>query len=319
MTPLIRISVAEPDILPAEELLMAKRKSPQPNPPLAPPAPSESWSKRNSHWVSVFVAASVPAIMIMLFIYGQAGNYVDLHVDRRIDLKISNLIDRVGDVDSRLARVETTLDHLTKLVEPLIIDVMRKSAALTQPDFDGKLDEIRGVLHLASGANIRAPEVVLRQLETKLLSSSNREVQYWSTAASLVTYKSSLLPAVGQLPSCFEKEPTIKLARDIGPTDLKIEITTAAYENCEFVIDSIEAAATRKRYLNLTGLELKNGRVVYRGGDVLFPYGAAGVMAFVNCTFSISVHEVPPAVGRQFIRQLVVAKNLSNVRFKSEG
>jgi len=79
------------------------------------------------------------------------------------------------------------------------------------------------------------------------------------------------------------------------------------------------AAAIRQKFLNFTGLELRRVRVLYGGGEILFPSGSAGPTVFLGCTFVLSVPGEPPKRGKELIGNLLAAMDLSNVSMQIPG
>jgi hypothetical protein len=201
---------------------------------------------------------------------------------------------------------------------PLIVQRLGASSKLPLEEFRRQLKEFKALMGVAADAQASIPPATLAEIEKRMRAVQTDTPVYWQAAAAFVTYKSAVTGvSIRELPACLNKEPVIRLAKAIDAKQTTIELTKAVYEDCEFVIDSPVAAAVRQKFLNFTGLELRRVRVVYQGGEVLFPSGSAGVATFIDCSFVLSLPGEPSKTGRGLIQTLLAATNLSNVEMIS--
>jgi hypothetical protein len=269
---------------------------------------TEPWLKRHAHWVPV---AS------FLLGGGLIGSIAGLFVDSRVEMKLKEPISVLSDQAKTLARIDAKLNEVGDLLKIVTADRLKRIAEMPDAEFGSALPELGTVLLAAKSEGFSAPGPIVKTISSRLSGIDSSAPAYWGTAVALINYR-SLSPSVA-LPDCLNAPPVVRLAEPVEAFQTTIKVTPAIYENCRIDLDSPTSAAVRKFFLNFSGLELRRCHVVYRGGPLLFPEGAAGSVVFANCTFEFSVPGPPPVRAQQLLNGLLASEDLQSATTAISG
>jgi hypothetical protein len=280
-----------------------------------------SWIKRNVAMVAIIASLFGGSVTASLINWWREHSTKDLRfqINEAIDEKLTKPTETLNHHTEQLSAIKTSIDDLKHDLDLLLKKELELASRLPQKQFERNLELVAADFVLAHDNRTMLDHDLISEIRRRLTSSSANSAPYWHAATSFVTYNSVPLPGPAKLPSCLDKPPVVRLAKDIDATQTTIELTPAIYENCELVLDSVGAANVRAYFLNFTGLELRKCRVIYHGGDLLFPVGRSGTMKFVDCTFVLDVPGEPPNRAKPLIQALVAADDLRTVSVKVPG
>ena len=304
---------------------------------LSSDAPPSFWVKNKRKLIGACVTLATLVLTFMGFWYPVHNDHdkedFNLRVDARIDGKEKGINTKLGEMDSKLASIASSLDTLKPLIEDLIRREMDKAASLPQSEYRAKLPVIKHVLSAARQQAVTVNPKLVRQVEQKLISVQPRVPEFWPTSANLVSYRSfntaskevQQLSTAG-LRNCTDSPPEpMRITKVVDPHT--INFSRGLYENCRVILDSAQDDERINNFLSTQTplITFKHCLVVYRGGPVnlIIAWNArpttlhvegqpdlplslsANALVFEECLFDFSFQGVPPPFGQQLTETLL--------------
>jgi hypothetical protein len=240
------------------------------------------WQKIKTHKGTI-----IPILAIIVGMGGWfVGSWFKYYLDHRYDFvdgMITNNLSKPGGIKETLGKVQETTTRITSSLEtlkPFIHDVIQRqfesasnlpSAALGQ-----RLPALKHLLSVAKNQEVKIDPQIVNKMSGKLGSIPARPLDYWQTAANLVSYRSfntvSWSPQV-TLPKCTDSAPeTTPITANFMTEGKPSQVTTrlGKYRSCRITLDSPEDG-TRLNSLLLGGMAsitFERCLVVYRGGPI---------------------------------------------------
>lgn len=157
----------------------------QPTPKSSP----DNWVKRNAYWfwptISViFGSGAVSAVVSVI---------LSFVVDHRIDLKLTEPLQRIGEHTQSIVVLETKQSGNSDLLKLVLQREMERAIALSVPDFNKELPQLNRTLVAATLGATPTSASVIRDLHKKLTEvlRHNNNADAWQATVSLASYHSA--------------------------------------------------------------------------------------------------------------------------------
>jgi hypothetical protein len=248
------------------------------------------WKK----WGPLFATISPVAMALIGVLYWQYGVDLNKHIDDRIATaplqtairsladKGDKLNDSVGDMNTRLSKLEGSIDQLSKDLHTIFDDRLHHLSELSQPQFEAEIPKLPAMVRLASAGGFSIDPNLIDALRHRLASTPLNNASAWEAAATIIT-ASSLRGNVSPQPIKPAVSFTYGFMADVTGT---VQLDGGDWEHFTF----------------------KNVHLAYSGGPLILKN-----VHFINCTFSVDLRSVPSSSGQQLTKTLL-ASNLSDVK-----
>jgi hypothetical protein len=219
------------------------------------------------------------AVAILLFFVLQWSNYIEFKTTTNL----------------RLERIEKTLLPIT----------IQSQLSLPASDFQAALPNLDAAIRTAKQEGVKVSPKVMSDLSAKLADSDSNAPSYWPAAATLISYRSSLL--VGSLqnwnrefPRCIEpyENPTIQVVRPDGTLGPKSEIGRMAAQNCYIDLDG----------RTISHWDCSRCLVKYAGGSL-----SMKDVKFTDCLFVFDLKGQPAGPDGASVSRTLLASELKDV------
>jgi hypothetical protein len=237
---------------------------------------------------------------------------------------------------------------LTEIETKLTVIGLKTQAALPANTFEKTLPDLKSAVAAARKQDLRVSPKVIRDLEDKLIDTSDSAPSFWPTAAEFINYRSFALTGISlaqakKLPDCKDTTPKIsEFGQSLHPSMDQKEILTlhghtATHTNCHLTLDSPDDSEYLNRLLKSDVQAIGFNRCVisYRGGPIKltlyrnnYPVdsvqgknGASVSMSvtgntlfFYDCLWDVSIQESNPSEqARQLAKLVLTQRNASTI------
>jgi hypothetical protein len=197
-----------------------------------------------------------------------------------LNTKINGSTGELG-ISDRLAKMEGSLDQLSKDFHTVFEGELRHVSELPQTDFDAEIPKIPAMVRLASTNGYSLDPSIATALGRKMLATTFNTATHWNVAGVLIDAAS-------------RDATTLQGAAEIGGYN--------AHSTFEGGIFKLDAGSTFDHVL------FKNAVIRYDGGPI-----SLKEVAFQNCRFEFRIIVVPPPSGQKLTKTLL-ASTISDVK-----
>jgi hypothetical protein len=257
--------------------------------PSEPPVSTKNWLLTGLTWLRKW--ASVLALIPIIggVVYWQFFFDLRTTVDKLVtdnatvatlNTKINGSAGEPG-ISDRLAKMEGSLDQLSKDFHTVFEGELRHVSELPQADFDAEIPKIPAMVRLASTDGYSLDPSIATALGRKMLATAFNTATHWNVAGVLIDAAS-------------RDAATIQGAAEIGGNN--------AYSTFEGGIFKLDAGSTFDHVL------FKNAIIRYDGGPI-----SLKEVTFQNCRFEFRIIVVPPLSGQKLTKTLL-ASTITDVK-----
>jgi hypothetical protein len=244
---------------------------------------SESWLKRNGHWLwPTIVLLSTGGVGTLII------SSLDGRIDSHMDTKLKDPIHDIHQIQIDVARLSGSLN-------------LRVKADLKPEEFKSKLPEVAVALEDALSLKVPASPSVVESIQQKLREADEGAPGFWPAVSRLVNYESAATREfqIPQLPECtfWSSPPNGRVETLNGSKSAPVGHITQ--DKCAMDLDKRELVE------NMT---FTNSVIRYSGGPL-----ELRSVHFRNCIFIFSIRQKPTPAGERFGKMLL-ASNLRQVQ-----
>ena len=232
-------------------------------------------------------------------------------IDKEMEAKLNPL--HLEQLAADVNIIKGQMTEITPLLQTVVTKEMQHAAALSLPEFERNLQQVKTDLTVAKITGAQTTPNVTDGIQARLVKADRQQPAYWSAASAFVNYQ--YLSPARTLPPCdhpFRSTLNTVNSSDRLPHEVRLG-GAYTFMDCTLNLDvqiSFQAFGPPS-----DTIECRRCLVIYNGGDVPLFHGGIRKMLFKDCTFNVDATEKSPVEGKDLIATVLSAKDRQAINY----